>query len=191
MTPLEVAKNYQAGLEACPELVHAGDPILRRRIGGGVAAEDEADEIFALLKDVLGRFRAATGFGRGLAATQIGIPARAFVTFLNDEWRLWLNPSVLGASAVRTLYRESCLSCGPISVDVARPSEIEAFWTDSELYRCKGGNQQLAEKLADGIGRDRITLRMPVTRVHTSRSGRVSITPCRSVSRLALTDGCR
>jgi peptide deformylase len=137
MTPLEVAKNYQAGLEACPELVHAGDPILRRRIGGGVAAEDEADEIFALLKDVLGRFRAATGFGRGLAATQIGIPARAFVTFLNDEWRLWLNPSVLGASAARTLYRESCLSCGPISVDVARPSEIEAFWTDAKghMYR--------------------------------------------------------
>ncbi len=48
---------------------------------------------------------------------------------------------------------------------------VEAFWTDSELYRCKGGNQQLAEKLAEGIGRDRITLRMPVTHVHTSRSG--------------------
>src|SRR5918993_987481 len=32
---------------------------------------------------------------------------------------------------------------------------IEAYWTDSELYRCKGGNQQIAEKLADGIGRAR------------------------------------
>jgi len=48
---------------------------------------------------------------------------------------------------------------------------VEAFWTDSELYRCTGGNQQLAEKLADGIGRARITLKMPVTHVHTTSSG--------------------
>jgi monoamine oxidase len=48
---------------------------------------------------------------------------------------------------------------------------VEGFWTDSELYRCKGGNQQLAEKLADGIGRVRITLKMPVTHVHTTSSG--------------------
>lgn len=48
---------------------------------------------------------------------------------------------------------------------------VEAYWTDSELYRCKGGNQQLAEKLADGIGRDRIVLSMPVTHVQTSAAG--------------------
>lgn len=48
---------------------------------------------------------------------------------------------------------------------------VEAYWTDSEIYRCRGGNQQLAEKLADAIGRDRITLGMPATHVATSRSG--------------------
>jgi monoamine oxidase len=48
---------------------------------------------------------------------------------------------------------------------------VEAFWTESELYRCKGGNQQLAGKLADGVGRERITLQMPVTQVQTSSSG--------------------
>jgi monoamine oxidase len=48
---------------------------------------------------------------------------------------------------------------------------VEAYWTDSELYRCKGGNQQLAEKLADGIGRARITLATPVTHVTTASSG--------------------
>lgn len=53
---------------------------------------------------------------------------------------------------------------------------VERFWTDSELYRCKGGNQQLAEKLADGVGRDRITLRMPATHVtHTSAGVRVRL----------------
>lgn len=48
---------------------------------------------------------------------------------------------------------------------------VEAYWTESEVYRCKEGNQQLAEKLADGIGRERITLKTPVTHVHTSSSG--------------------
>jgi monoamine oxidase len=48
---------------------------------------------------------------------------------------------------------------------------VEGYWTDSELYRCKGGNQQLAGKLAEAIGRDRITLGMPVTHVQTSPSG--------------------
>lgn len=42
-----------------------------------------------------------------------------------------------------------------------------AYWTDSEVYRCRGGNQQLAEKLADAIGRDRIALRTVATHVTT------------------------
>ena len=48
---------------------------------------------------------------------------------------------------------------------------VEAFWTDSELFRCKQGNQLLAERLADGIGRNRIALKTPATHVTTSSSG--------------------
>lgn len=36
--------------------------------------------------------------------------------------------------------------------------QLEKFWTDSEVYRCKGGNQQLATRLAEEIGKDRIVL---------------------------------
>lgn len=39
---------------------------------------------------------------------------------------------------------------------------LAAYWTESEVYRCKGGNQQLAFRLAEGIGRDRVVLRLPV-----------------------------
>lgn len=42
---------------------------------------------------------------------------------------------------------------------------LEKYWTDTEVYRCKGGNQQLAEKLADAIGRQRIRLETPVVAV--------------------------
>jgi len=34
----------------------------------------------------------------------------------------------------------------------------ERFWTDSETFHCDGGNQQLAERLADAVGRERIRL---------------------------------
>lgn len=42
---------------------------------------------------------------------------------------------------------------------------VEKYWTESEVCRCKGGNQQLATKLAEGFGKDRITLKLPVTEI--------------------------
>ncbi len=35
---------------------------------------------------------------------------------------------------------------------------LDRYWTDSEVYRCRGGNQSLAFALADAIGRERIHL---------------------------------
>ncbi|MGH9675997.1 MAG: flavin monoamine oxidase family protein, partial [Candidatus Acidiferrum sp.] len=42
---------------------------------------------------------------------------------------------------------------------------LEKYWTDSEVYRCEGGNQMLARKLAEKIGEKRISLGTPVTAV--------------------------
>ena len=39
---------------------------------------------------------------------------------------------------------------------------LEKYWTESEVYRCKGGNQQLATKFAAAIGAPRIMTRTPV-----------------------------
>jgi monoamine oxidase len=39
---------------------------------------------------------------------------------------------------------------------------LERYWDESEVYRCKGGNQQLATKLAGAIGASKILLRTPV-----------------------------
>ena len=35
---------------------------------------------------------------------------------------------------------------------------VEAYWTQTEVYRCKGGNQSLATKLAEAVGTDRIKM---------------------------------
>lgn len=39
---------------------------------------------------------------------------------------------------------------------------LEQFWTETEVYRCRGGNQQLAMRLAAGLGSHRILLRTAV-----------------------------
>jgi monoamine oxidase len=42
---------------------------------------------------------------------------------------------------------------------------LEKYWTETQVYHCKGGNQQLAEKLAAEIGGERILLNAPVSEV--------------------------
>jgi monoamine oxidase len=48
---------------------------------------------------------------------------------------------------------------------------LEEFWTLSEAYRCKGGNKQLAEKLAHAIGPERIRFGTPVREINVSEKG--------------------
>jgi monoamine oxidase len=51
---------------------------------------------------------------------------------------------------------------------------LEKFWTESEVYRCFGGNQLLAEKLAQRIGKH-LLLKKQVIALHT-RDDRVRVT---------------
>jgi monoamine oxidase len=48
-----------------------------------------------------------------------------------------------------------------------RGGGIERYWTDSERYRCSGGNDQFAKKLAGAFGLERIQLNAAVTRINT------------------------
>ena len=53
---------------------------------------------------------------------------------------------------------------------------LEKYWTESEVYRCKGGNQQLATKFAAAIGAPRIMTRTPVRSIAmTDQLGRVTL----------------
>ena len=46
-----------------------------------------------------------------------------------------------------------------------RGGGLERYWTDTEAYRCEGGNQQFATKLAEAIGSARIRLNRPVSQI--------------------------
>src|SRR5262249_30460764 len=48
---------------------------------------------------------------------------------------------------------------------------LEKFWTETEVYRCRGGSQQLALKLAGELGPSRVHRRQPVTAIAVSDHG--------------------
>ncbi len=47
----------------------------------------------------------------------------------------------------------------------------QKYWDDSEVYRCEGGNQSLALRLAEMIGADRIRLKLPVSEIQVTETG--------------------
>lgn len=53
---------------------------------------------------------------------------------------------------------------------------LEKYWSESEVYRCKGGNQQLARRFVTEIGAARVLTRMPVRAIAiTERGARVTL----------------
>ena len=68
---------------------------------------------------------------------------------------------LLYADNGQDLARQSYLG----NLTMVKGGGIEKFWTDSEIYRCKGGNSQLGKKLAEKIGDTRIIKGLPVTEI--------------------------
>ena len=48
---------------------------------------------------------------------------------------------------------------------------LEKYWTESEVYRCAGGNQQLAARLVAGIGAAKVMTRTPVRSIEITDKG--------------------
>ncbi len=118
----ELNSGFKKLLDQCPELVFAGDEILRKE--GSEVSLKEGISIGDKLKTTLKKCREVTGFGRGLAAPQIGESKSVFVTYIEDIFKTYINPHILKSSAKNNLYRESCLSTICFSADVKRPESI-------------------------------------------------------------------
>jgi peptide deformylase len=154
---------------AIQNVLQLGDPRLRE-----IAAPVEdprAPEIAALVQDLadtLAHWRTATGYGRGIAAPQIGVAQR--VVFLQlpgaEPWPL-VNPQTTERSAEKIVVWDACLSFLSIFMQVERHREIRVRYQDlqGEWREIQAGlERDLAELLQheidhlDGIlAVDRIT----------------------------------
>ena len=113
-------------------VLQLGDPLLRQK--ADPVADVTAPEIRSLmhdLADTLAHWRAETGYGRGIAAPQIGVLQR--VIFLKvpgeEPWPL-INPEVVARSEEKIVVWDACLSFLSIFMQVERHREITVRYQD-------------------------------------------------------------
>ena len=104
------------------------DPRLSQRC----APVEDVHALAPLIADMFETMYAAPG--RGLAAPQVGVPARLFV--MDCTWKegertpmVMANPVIMAAERIPVTMDEGCLSIPGITVPVERPVAVTVQWT--------------------------------------------------------------
>ena len=154
---------------AVKTILQLGDPRLREV---ALRVEDaSAPEVAALINDLadtLAHWRGSTGYGRGIAAPQLGVRQRViFLQLPGEKPRPFINPEIIERSAEKIVVWDACLSFLSIFMQVERNREITVRYWDLQgmkhVFRA-GDDRNLSELLQheidhlDGIlAVDRIT----------------------------------
>jgi len=141
---------------AVKTILQLGDPRLRQV---ALPVEDpSAIEVAALINDLadtLAYWHATTGYGRGIAAPQLGVLQRVIFLQLPGEkpWPL-INPEIIERSAEKIVVWDACLSFLSIFMQVERNREITVRYQDMEGKNHKfraGDDRNLSELLQHEI----------------------------------------
>jgi peptide deformylase len=120
------------------DVLQLGDPRLRERC---VEVPDPADgsirEVAADLRDTVRDWRRRTGYGRAIAAPQIGVLRRVVITDLPRELVL-VNPEIVERSPEKMVVWDTCLSFLFLFVQVERFRWIRVRYQDLD-----GGTREL------------------------------------------------
>jgi peptide deformylase len=137
-------------------ILQLGDPRLREiALPVEVPASPEVAALIKDLADTLAYWRATTGYGRGIAAPQLGISLRVIFLQLPGEkpWPL-VNPEILERSEEKIVVWDACLSFLSIFMQVERHREITVRYQDvkgdSREFRA-GDDRNLSELLQHEI----------------------------------------
>ena len=124
-------------LAELPKLLTLGNPILREVsspvsdfTGRPFAKEAES------LHNVLLRFREDYGFGRGIAAPQLGVLKRILAINLNGQQTTMMNPQVIWTSPEEFSLWDDCMCFPDILVRVRRKSSITVEFQDENGKTC-------------------------------------------------------
>ncbi|MDA3962117.1 MAG: peptide deformylase [Planctomycetota bacterium] len=118
-------------LPSNPELVYYPAPVLREQCREVTQFDDELRVFCDKMLEGMERWK-----GVGLAAPQVGVALRIFVTNhtgggedTTPDRRVWINPKIT-LSGPSNDYEEGCLSIPGIYAKVERPSVAEVTWQD-------------------------------------------------------------
>jgi peptide deformylase len=137
-------------------ILQLGDPLLRQK---AVTVEDpgsrEIHDLIRDLADTLAHWRAKTGYGRGIAAPQLGVAQR--VIFLKlpgiEPWPL-LNPEIVECGKEKIIVWDACLSFLSICMQVERRRHITVRYQNLDGQSLEfeaGDDRSLAELLQHEI----------------------------------------
>jgi len=107
-------------------ILQLGDPLLREKsLPVKETAAREIQDLVRDLADTLAHWRSTTGYGRGIAAPQLGVLQRAIFLKLpgEDAWPL-INPEIVARGTEKIVVWDACLSFLSIFMQVERHREI-------------------------------------------------------------------
>jgi peptide deformylase len=132
-------------------ILQLGNPILRQK---SLAVSDpSAREIAALIQDLadtLAHWRSTTGYGRGIAAPQLGVLERVIFLQLPGE-KPWpfINPEIIERSKEKIVVWDACLSFLSIFMQVERNREITVRYQslDGAPHEFRAGDDRSLSEL--------------------------------------------
>ncbi len=137
-------------------ILQLGDPLLRHKAVPVVdPTAPEIDVLVRDLADTLAHWRAQTGYGRGIAAPQLGILQRVIFLKLPDAnpWPL-INPEIINRSEEKIVVWDACLSFLSIFMQVERHRQITVRYQNLDgktLEFEAGDDRNLSELLQHEI----------------------------------------
>jgi peptide deformylase len=114
-------------------IIQLGNPLLWEK---ALEVEDvsstETQSLITDLSDTLAAFREANGFGRGIAAPQIGIPKRAIFIRMEEPGfcGALINPEIARANYETIELWDACFSLPNLMVRILRATEVEVKYSD-------------------------------------------------------------
>ncbi|MFI5251120.1 MAG: peptide deformylase [Bacteroidota bacterium] len=140
---------------AIKEILLLGNPLLRKKCDRVKKIADVSNQETILdLQDTLNHFRRNHGFGRGIAAPQIGVLKR--IIFINiDESIALINPKIIAHSKTKMTLWDDCFSFPDILAKVKRYSKVTLTYTTSEgakkRVHAEGGFSELLQHEIDHL----------------------------------------
>jgi peptide deformylase len=123
---------------AVREILRLGNPVLRIDCSPVTSFESgRLADIVADLRDTLEHFRESNGFGRGIAAPQIGVAERIIYIDAGRPVAM-ANPVIIRRSRKQMILWDDCFSFPDLLVRVRRNLSVRVRYQD-----CEGRKQEL------------------------------------------------
>src|SRR5215468_4616922 len=134
------------------EILLLGNPELWRPSAPVISVNThETSELIGDLAATLDNFRERNGFGRGIAAPQIGVQRRVIFLNVGESFSL-INPTITRASRETMELWDDCFSIPNLMIRVRRHVEVDVSYTDEHgAQRVMKASGDLAELLQHEI----------------------------------------